>query len=93
MTTVTHDEMNIQKAIDVISRFGHLQAEEAETVMEQIMNGEATEAQIGAYLMALRMKGETPEEITGSAKAMRNKSAKVPPACGGSSGWCRCPRW
>jgi anthranilate phosphoribosyltransferase len=78
MTTVTHEEMNIQKAIDVISRFGHLQMDEAEAVMEQIMNGEATEAQIGAYLMALRMKGETPEEITGSAKAMRNKASKVP---------------
>src|SRR5688572_7257492 len=78
MTTVSHEEMNIQKAIDVISRFGHLQMEEAEAVMEQIMNGEATEGQIGAYLMALRMKGETPEEITGSAKAMRNKASKVP---------------
>src|SRR5215510_6870950 len=78
MTTVTHEEMNIQKAIDVISRFGHLQMEEAEAVMEQIMDGKATEAQIGAYLMALRMKGETPEEITGSARAMRSKATIVP---------------
>ncbi len=70
--------MSIQSAIDLISRFGHLQAEEAEAVMEQIMSGDATEAQIGAYLMALRMKGETPEEITGSARAMRGKSEKVP---------------
>lgn len=72
------DTMTIQHAIDVISRFGHLQAEEAEEVMEQIMSGDATEAQIGAYLMALRMKGETPEEITGSARAMRNKAQHVP---------------
>lgn len=70
--------MDIQRAIELLSRFGHLQAEEAEAVMEQIMSGETTEAQIGAYLMALRMKGETPEEITGSARAMRNKSQKVP---------------
>lgn len=70
--------MDIQRAIELLSRFGHLQIEEAEAVMEQIMSGEATEAQIGAYLMALRMKGETPEEITGSARAMRNKSQKVP---------------
>ncbi|GAB5490202.1 MAG: anthranilate phosphoribosyltransferase [Phototrophicaceae bacterium] len=78
MTIVKNEPMTIQKALDVISRFGHLQAEDAESVMEEIMNGDATEAQIGAYLMALRMKGETSEEITGSARAMRNKSHKVP---------------
>ncbi|MEM9951994.1 MAG: anthranilate phosphoribosyltransferase [Chloroflexota bacterium] len=79
MTTITTQEaMTIQRAIDITSRFGHLQAEDAESVMEQIMSGEATEAQIGAYLMALRMKGETPEEITGSARAMRHQSTKVP---------------
>lgn len=70
--------MDIQRAIEVISRFGHLQEEEAEAVMHQIMSGDATEAQIGAYLMALRMKGETPEEITGSARAMREKASTVP---------------
>ncbi len=72
------EPMNIQRAIDVLGRFGHLQAEEAESVMKQIMAGDATEAQIGAYLMALRMKGETTEEITGSARAMRSASSKVP---------------
>jgi len=78
MTTVTDEAMTIQKAIGVTSRFGHLKEEDAEAVMEQIMSGDATEAQIGAYLMALRMKGETPEEITGSARAMRNKATRVP---------------
>jgi anthranilate phosphoribosyltransferase len=78
MTITTNEPMTIQKAINILGRFGHLQAEEAEAVMEQIMNGEATEAQIGAYLMALRMKGETPEEITGSARAMRSKATSVP---------------
>lgn len=72
------DTMDIQRAIDMLARFGHLQEEEAEAVMQQIMSGSATEAQIGAYLMALRMKGETTEEITGSARAMRNNSSKVP---------------
>ena len=70
--------MDIQKAIDVLSRFGHLQAEEAEAVMKQMMSGAATEAQIGAYLMGLRMKGETIEEITGSARAMRAAASRVP---------------
>jgi anthranilate phosphoribosyltransferase len=70
--------IDIQRAIDIISRFGHLQADEAEAVMNQIMRGEATEAQIGAYLMGLRMKGETEAEILGSARAMRANSVKVP---------------
>lgn len=74
------DAMDIQRAIDHLGRFGHLQEEEAEAVMQQIMTGDATDAQIGAYLMALRMKGETTEEITGSARAMRNASSKVPTA-------------
>ena len=40
-----------------------------------IMTGQATQAQIGGYLMALRMKGETVEEITGSARAMRAQAS------------------
>lgn len=78
MTTTTTEAMTIQRAINILSRFGHLQIEEAEAVMQQIMSGDTTEAQIGAYLMALRMKGETPEEITGSARAMREKAKTVP---------------
>lgn len=70
-------EMDIQRAIDVIGRFGHLSDADAEAVMQEIMQGKATEAQIGAYLMGLRMKGETQAEITGSARAMRANSEKV----------------
>lgn len=70
--------MDIQRAIDVLSRYGHLQPEEAESVMNEIMTGNATEAQIGAYLMALRMKGETQDEISGSARAMRANAERVP---------------
>ncbi len=58
----------------------HLSESEAEAVMEQIMSGQATPAQIGAYLTALRMKGETVAEIVGSARAMRRASVKVTPA-------------
>jgi anthranilate phosphoribosyltransferase len=70
--------MDIQRALDILGRFGHLQDDEAEAVMNQIMTGNATEAQIGAYLMALRMKGETSDEITGSARAMRANAHHVP---------------
>lgn len=55
----------------------NLTAGEAETAMAVIMAGDATPAQIGGYLIALRMKGETVEEITGSARAMRNQATRV----------------
>ncbi|MFZ4814369.1 MAG: anthranilate phosphoribosyltransferase [Phototrophicaceae bacterium] len=71
-------EMTIQRALDMLGKFGHLQADEAEAVMNQIMAGNATESQIAAYLMALRMKGETPGEIVGSARAMRQQAHRVP---------------
>jgi anthranilate phosphoribosyltransferase len=50
---------------------------EAEEAMTIIMTGQATPSQIGAYLVALRMKGETISEITGSVRAMRSVSVKV----------------
>jgi len=59
-----------------------LSAEQAEAAMNIIMTGQATQAQIGAYLVALRMKGETIEEITGSARAMRAKAVRVTVARG-----------
>ena len=55
----------------------NLSIEEATRVMDWIMSGEASEAQIGSYLTALRMKGETIEEITGSAKGMREKCLQL----------------
>ncbi|HEX9018467.1 MAG TPA: anthranilate phosphoribosyltransferase, partial [Anaerolineaceae bacterium] len=55
-----------------------LTMEEAEQAMQIIMTGQATDAQIGGYLVALRMKGETVEEITGSARAMRAQASRVP---------------
>ena len=50
---------------------------EAEEAMTVIMTGQSTPAQIGSYLTALRMKGETIPEITGSVRAMRNVGVKV----------------
>lgn len=57
----------------------HLTEAEAEAVMQEIMDGQATPAQIAAYLTALRMKGETADEITGSARAMRAKAVRIRP--------------
>ena len=58
---------------------------EAEGVMDQIMTGEATPAQIGGYLIALRMKGETVDEITGSARSMRAHALRVQPQVNGAA--------
>jgi anthranilate phosphoribosyltransferase len=60
----------------------NLSAEQAEAAMNVIMTGQATQAQIGAYLVALRMKGETVDEITGSARAMRANAVRVTVARG-----------
>src|SRR3972149_607896 len=57
---------------------------EAEAAMLDIMTGNATQAQIGSYLTALRMKGETVDEITGSARAMRANVVPIPVKKNGS---------
>ncbi len=67
----------IEKAIGKLVDNVHLTADEAEEVMNQIMNGDATEAQIGGYLVALRMLGESPDEIAGSVRSMRSMSTKI----------------
>ncbi len=58
----------IKDAIAKVIQGQNLTQPEAEAAMNDIMAGEATQAQIGAYLIALRMKGETVDEITGSAR-------------------------
>jgi len=67
----------LKKAIsDVVSRKDISQAE-ISSVMEIIMEGKATSAQIGSLLTGLRMKGETVDEITGAAKVMREKAVRI----------------
>ena len=63
--------MPLKTAIAEVINRHDLSLEQAETAMNAIMSGEATPAQIGSYLTALRMKGETVDEIAGSAKSMR----------------------
>ena len=69
--------MNIQEAIAAVCSRQDLYAKEMVSVMRTIMTGEATDAQIGAFLMGLRMKGETIDEIVGAASVMRELSQKV----------------
>ncbi len=67
----------IKEAIAKVITRTNLAEAEAEAVMREIMQGEATDAQISCYITALRMKGETVEEITGSARVMREKAVQV----------------
>jgi anthranilate phosphoribosyltransferase len=67
----------IKEAISKVIANTNLTEAEAETVMREIMQGEATDAQIAAYITALRMKGETVDEITGSARVMREKAVHI----------------
>jgi anthranilate phosphoribosyltransferase len=67
----------IKEAIAKVIAKTDLTEAEAETVMREIMQGEATDAQIASYITALRMKGETVEEITGSARVMREKATHI----------------
>ena len=67
----------IKEAIGKVVTKTNLTEAEAESVMREIMQGEATDAQIAAYITALRMKGETVEEITGSARVMREKAVPI----------------
>lgn len=70
--------MPLKFAIAEVINGRNLTLEQAEKAMNIIMDGEATQAQIGSYLTALRMKGETVEEIAGSARAMRAHVVPVP---------------
>jgi anthranilate phosphoribosyltransferase len=69
--------ITVQQAIAKVIEGGHLNREEAREVMSVIMEGAATPAQIGSLVTALRMKGETVDEITGFAETMRAKSNRV----------------
>lgn len=67
----------IKDALAKLADRADLSEPEAEAVMAEMMDGAATPAQIAAYLMGLRQKGETVEEIVGSVKAMRSRAVRI----------------
>ncbi|PHS31487.1 MAG: anthranilate phosphoribosyltransferase [Methylophaga sp.] len=69
--------MNLQSAIKKVIEQGDLSRDEMTSVMQQIMTGEASPAQIGGFLVGLQMKGETITEITAAATVMRSLATKV----------------
>lgn len=74
--------MPLKWAIAEVINGRDLNQEQAQAAMDIIMDGEATPAQIGSYLTALRMKGETVDEIAGSAQSMRRHVIAVPVSAG-----------
>ncbi|MEX1020052.1 MAG: anthranilate phosphoribosyltransferase [Litorilinea sp.] len=72
-------QIAIQHAIHQLFGGDSLSIDEADAAMSEIMEGEATQAQIGAFLAGLRMKGESVAEITGCAGAMRRNAVRVQP--------------
>lgn len=69
--------MQIQQALQKLLNKQNLTVDEMRDVMRQIMSGNATDAQIGGFLIALRCKGETVDEMTAAAEVMRELAGKV----------------
>ncbi len=69
--------MDMQSALKAVTEHQNLSADEMATVMRLIMTGEATPAQVGGFLIGLRMKGETVEEVAAAARVMRDLSTRV----------------
>jgi anthranilate phosphoribosyltransferase len=67
----------IREAIAKIVRGENLREAEMTTVMTEVMEGGATPAQIASFMTALRIKGETVEEVTGAARVMRQKATRI----------------
>ena len=68
---------HIKSLISLVANGNSLSEKQAEQAFNVIMSGNATPSQIGGFLMALRVRGETVEEITGAARSMRAKATKI----------------
>ena len=69
--------MDIQSAISQVSSGKNLTKDDMSEIILEILEGKVTDAQIGAFLIALSMKGETVDEVIGAVSVMRNLSTKV----------------
>lgn len=73
----TDSKLEMKQALEKLVNKQDLSTAEMKSVMHRIMTGQATDAQIGGFLVALRMKSESIEEITGAAEVMRSLSTPV----------------
>ena len=86
----------MKEYIELVAEGKDLTEEQAKAAMEILLSGEASQAQIGAFLMGLRMKGETLDELTGFAGVLRDKADTISPKVSnyvdlvGTGGDCIC---
>src|SRR5690242_1743911 len=71
------DTADLKALLSQVAQGRRLSEGEAEAAFDIIMSGDATPSQMGAFLMALRVRGETVEEITGAARIMRAKALAI----------------
>ena len=71
---MTHALADMKSILAKLADGANLDENEAQIAFDIIMSGDATPAQIGAFLMALRVRGETVDEITGAVRVMREKA-------------------
>ena len=74
---MTTDAADFKSLIGIVANGQALTAEQAEAAFDTMMSGDATPSQMGAFLMALRVRGETIPEITGAVRAMRAKMTRI----------------
>src|SRR5436190_20038230 len=74
---MTGDTADLKTLLAHVAQGRRLSESEAEGAFDIIMSGDATPSQMGAFLMALRVRGEMVEEITGAARIMRAKAQRV----------------
>lgn len=70
-------DVNFKDLLAAVSRGETLNVDDAATAFDIMMSGDATPSQMGAFLMALKVRGETVEEITGAVQAMRKRALKL----------------
>lgn len=80
-----HSNMSLAPYLERLSERRHLTDAEAEAAMHTILSGQANQVQIAAFLMALRVNGETAEELIGFARAMRQVAVRVDPGLNGEA--------
>src|SRR5438270_11207591 len=74
---MTGDTADLKALLAHVAQGRHLSESEAEAAFDIIMSGDATPSQMGGFLMALRVRGETVDEITGAARTMRAKAVSI----------------
>lgn len=78
-TESVKEKFAMKEYIELVAEGKDLTEEQAKAAMEILLSGEASQAQIGAFLMGLRMKGETLDELTGFAGVLRDKADTILP--------------